>query len=377
MTTIKKVDFLLLGPAYPYRGGIADTQHALAKSLKNEGYQVELWTFTQLYPSIIFPGKTQFSNETIPEGYAIHRNIHAYNPFQWKSLAKKINQLQPKAVIFRYWTPFLAPCWISVAKQLDPRIEKVALVDNWRAHEPKPWDSYLTRKFLDCINIFTTLSDYVATEIKKDTQKAVWGKMHPINTGLPPMIDLKKAKNKLKLKLDKDYLLFFGLIRPYKGLDLLIKAMIDHPNKELLVVGEAYEDLKKYESIIKLNRLSDRVKLINRYVLEEEIANYFSVVKAVILPYKTATQSGVVATAYHYETPLLVTNHPGLKEPIIKDKTGVICEISEKAISQGIEKILEVENNDTYRQNLKNKKKQYSWDTYAKEWAAFIHNESE
>ena len=175
------------------------------------------------------------------------------------------------------------------------------------------------------------------------------------------MIDLKKAKNKLKLKLDKDYLLFFGLIRPYKGLDLLIKAMIDHPNKELIVVGEAYEDLKKYESIIKLNRLSDRVKLINRYVLEEEIANYFSVVKAVILPYKTATQSGVVATAYHYETPLLVTNHPGLKEPIIKDKTGVICE----------------ENNNTYRQNLKNKKKQYSWDIYAKEWAAFIHNESE
>ena len=146
MTRKKPLDFLLLGPAFPYRGGISNTQQALAQRLISQGYSVKLFTFTQLYPSFLFPGKTQFTaaeNPSLP----IERKIHAYHPLQWKSIAKTINQLKPKAVIFRYWTPFLAPCWNAIAKRLDSCIKKTAWVDNWKAHEPKPWDNFLTRQF--------------------------------------------------------------------------------------------------------------------------------------------------------------------------------------------------------------------------------------
>lgn len=376
MTINTKIDFLLIGPAHPYRGGIANTQHSLAKALTKEGYQVKLWTFTQLYPALIFPGKTQFSTEALKEKSTIERKIHAYNPFKWKAIAEEINRLQPKAVVFRYWTPFLSPCWTFIAKRLVPQIKKVALVDNWQAHEPKPWDLYFTRKFKNSMDVFTSLSVHVANQIRNETPKAVWGEMHPINKDLPLKLAPAVAKSKLQLNPQKNFLLFFGLIRSYKGLDLLLKALVNHPDKSLLIVGEVYEDIKKYTTLLKANYLQDRVKMINRFVDEEEIAWYFSAAEAVVLPYKTATQSGVVALAYHYETPLLVTDHPGLKEPLLQDHTGVICAVSEQGISKGIKEVLNLKNNQLFRENLKKTKNRYSWSAYASEWAKFIENES-
>lgn len=375
MTKDKTIDFLLIGPAYPYRGGIADTQYAFAKALTTNGYHVKLWTFTRLYPTVIFPGKTQFSKEVLKEKNTIERKIHAYNPLKWKAIAEEINHLQPKAVIFRYWTPFLSPCWTFIAKRLKPQIKKVALVDNWQAHEPKPWDPYLTRKFKNAMDAFTSLSIHIRNQIRNETSKPVWGKMHPINPDIPKKLDPLIAKSKLELNPQKKYLLFFGLVRAYKGLDLLLKALVNHPDKELLIIGEVYEDVKKYTAILKTYHLQDRVKMINRFVLEEEIAYYFSAAEAVVLPYKTASQSGVIALAYHYETPLLVTDHPGLKEPIIQDNTGVICAVSEEGICQGINEVVSPKNNQLFRENLKTTKNRYSWITYSNEWVEFIENE--
>ena len=376
MTQEEPLDFLLLGPAAPYRGGIADTQHALAKSLTYLGYKVKLFTFTQLYPALLFPGKTQFTEETENHPLSIERKVHAYHPLQWKHVAKTINQLQPKAVVFRYWTPFLAPCWTSIAKRLNPSIKKVGWVDNWQAHEPKPWDRFLTQRFEKSMDLFTTLSTTVAKEIKGNSQKRVWGKMHPIEANLPKKLDQKEARKKLNFPEDKTALLFFGLIRPYKGLAILIEALKYHPEKHLFIVGECYEKWGSYQQLIERYQLEKQITVINRFVSYKEAAIYFSAVDATILPYTSATQSGVIALAYHYETPLVVTNHPGLLEAVLSDKTGYICMPETNYVKEAITAVTDAAENKTYRENLKQTKANYSWEVYAIEWANFILHEA-
>ena len=376
MAKPKSIDFILLGPAHPYRGGIADTQTSLAKALIDLDYSLELWSFTHLYPAILFPGKTQFSGEKQVYNFPISRKVHAYNPLQWKSIAKEINTKQPKAVLFRYWTPFLAPCWNSIAKQLNSSIKKIALVDNWVPHESKPWDNYLTKRFERNMDAFTTLSLAIAATIKKQSKKPVRGMYHPIPMGLPKKKTKEVACKRLNLNPAAKYILFFGLIRPYKGLDLLIEAMKQHNDKHLIIVGECYENEGKYLSLINSLKLEKQVQFINRFVTLEETAYYFSVADALVLPYKTATQSGVVALAYHFETPMVVTNHKGLTAPISKDVTGVITEINTAAIANGITELYSNNNIDRFKENLLQTKANYAWETYAQEWANFTLNET-
>jgi len=376
MTPEKPLDFLFLGPAYPYRGGIANTQHALVESLLEHGYNVKILTFTHLYPALLFPGKTQLTEKIENPRFSIERRVHAYHPFQWHQVAKHINQLHPRAVIFRYWTPFLAPCWNAIAGRLNHSIKKVGWVDNWKAHEPKFWDKFLTRRFEKSMGLFTTLSPAVAKQIDKDSQKMIWGKMHPIAAHLPKKINLKEALKKLDFPEDKTALLFFGLIRPYKGLALLLKALKHHPDKHLFIVGECYENWEKYQQLIEHLKIENQITVVNRFVSEEEAALFFSVATATILPYTSATQSGVLALAYHYETPLVVTNHPGLIQPIIEDTTGCICQAEINDLKEAITTVTEAEKNKTFRHNLKLNKANYSWEIYAKEWANFILNET-
>lgn len=376
MAKEKPLDFLILGPAHPYRGGIASTQHALANSLILHNYQVKLWTFTHLYPGVLFPGKTQFSTEDSPKDISIERFIHAYHPFQWKLVAKAINALQPKFVVFRYWTPFLSPCWSSIAKYLSPKITKIGWVDNWYPHEPKPLDRILTDRFEKAMDCFTTLSAAVANQIEKNSQKKVWGKMHPIERGLPAKIAKAKAREKLGLNDSQTVLLFFGLIRAYKGLDLLLKALKGHPEKHLLIVGECYEKWRKYQHIIDQYNIEKQLTVINRYVSMEEAASYFSAADATVLPYITATQSGVLSLAYHFETPLVVTNHPGLSQCVKEDETGVVCKPEIDTLSTALTKVTEPSKNQNFRENLNRTKTNYSWANYAQEWANFIFDVS-
>lgn len=374
MTQKKPLDFLLLGPAFPYRGGISTTQQAHAKSLMGHGYTVKLFTFSKLYPSFLFPGKTQFTIATNPY-LPIERKIHAYHPLKWRSVAKMINELEPKAVIFRYWTPFLAPCWNAIAKGLNGSIKKVGWVDNWQAHEPKSWDRFLTQRFEKSMDIFTTLSLAVATEIKTASDKKVWGKMHPIEDHLPKKLTQKEAQRKLHFPMGKTALLFFGLIRPYKGLTILLKALKQHPEKHLFIVGECYEKWGKYQQLIKDLKIERQITVINRFVSQEEAAIYFSAVDATILPYTSATQSGVLALGYFYETPLIVTNHPGLSQPITEDKTGIICPPKVAEIQKAITAVTETKANKEFRHNLSQTKQRYSWGNYTKEWAKFVLDE--
>ena len=372
----KPLDFILLGPCYPYRGGIADTQLELANALKLLGYNVEVWTFTHLYPTILFPGKTQYTAEENTSSVAIKRTLHAYHPFHWKKIAREINKKKPRAVVFRYWTPFLAPCWNTIAKSIESPVQKVGLVDNWVAHERRPWDRFLTQRFNKHMQLLTCLSYAVRDEIKQQSSKAVWGKPHPIAETLPQKMDRHQARKKLGLPTKKNYLLFFGLIRSYKGLDLALEAIKAHPDKNLLIVGECYENEEKYRRLIKILAIEKQVHFDNHYVSKDKAALYFSAADALILPYKSASQSGVIAMAYHFEKPLLVTNHKGLMATIESDKTGVVVQPNTAAIAQGITTLFDGENLLEFQNNLNQSKNNYSWTTYAKEWSNFIFNAS-
>ena len=368
-------DLILLGPAPPYRGGIADTQWQFAKELQRQKKSVLLWTFTQLYPAVLFPGKTQFSTETYESSVPVERKIHAYTPWQWKQIAQAINTLSPKAVVFRYWTPFLSPCWSSIAKHLNPKIKRIALVDNWKPHEPRLWDAWLNKKFEKQMDAFSCLSATVKEEISSETMKPCWGKMHPIAENLPPKHKKDEARTALGLEVDKQYLLFFGLIRPYKGLDLLLHALAEHPDKKLLIVGECYEAIEKYTRLIKQLGLEAQIELQNRFVTIKEAAQYFSAADALVLPYKSATQSGVVAMAYHYQLPMVVTNHPGLSHAIENDKTGIVCAPTAKEISTALATLFSGTHIENAKQNLEENKNNYSWKNYTQEWVNFALNE--
>lgn len=371
----KSLDFLFLGPVYPLRGGIADTQEALGEKLTQQGYNVQMWSFSHLYPSFLFPGKSQYSVDKKTIGLTVHQKIHAYNPLHWNKIAKEINSLKPKAVIFRYWTPFLAPVWVGIARKLSPTITRIGLVDNWVAHEPKPWDNLLTRYFEKKMHAFTTLSRSIKHQIEQTSEKEIWAGFHPIDSNLPHKIAQPQARKLLKITPKTRLVLFFGLIRPYKGLDLLLNAMALHPTLHLLIVGESYESEKKYRAIIDRKGLHKRVKWENRYVSIQEAAHFFSASDGVVLPYRKASQSGVISLAYQYETPLLVTDHDGIADPIRADQTGVVCAPNEKAIAEGIGKLVDSDANTIFRKNLNQSKKNYSWEKYANDFSSFCLHE--
>lgn len=372
------IDCLILGPAYPYRGGISDTNHAFAEELINQNIRVEIWTFTKLYPNLLFPGKTQFESLEKEYTYPIHRKIHAYHPLKWKAVAKEINELNPQRVVFRYWTPFLALAWGTIAKNVKPEINKIALIDNWKPHEPKPWDKTLNQYFSSKIHQITTLSEAVYSEIIKEVKLPVGKGFHPISDNLPKAVSKEEARRRLKLYPNTPYVLFFGLIRSYKGLDHLINAFSIEPlassTTELLVVGEFYEKIESYEEQIKKLGLESRIRIVNEFVPFEVARDYFCAADLVAQPYKTATQSGVTPLAYHYETPLVVTDIEGLQTPILKDKTGKVCSKTPKSLASVIHNLLSSEDLLKIKKNLQRAKGKYSWKTFVEQWIRFTED---
>jgi glycosyltransferase involved in cell wall biosynthesis len=371
----KKV--LILGPAYPFRGGIADTQNYLAQNLKNLGHEVVVFTFKTQYPKLLFPGKTQFSNESPPLRVNIKRKIHSFNPLNWRRVASSINQENPDVVIFRYWTPFLAPCWYGIGLNLNKAIKKIGLVDNWIPHETRPWDKTLTQLFSSQMDGFATLSEAVGNQIKADLPKRpVWKGFHPIADQLPPPLSKEKARDDLGWPKDKKIILFFGLIRKYKGLDLLIEAFSNPPLKDsdviLAIVGEAYESQDKYVQLIQKLNLKERVICDFNYANTEKTSRVFCAADVVAQTYISATQSGVTPLAYHYQTPLLVSDIPGLKKPILDDQTGKISEIDPEKIAEHLVSMLDDKTLLGFESAYLKVNNQYSWKAFGKALIDFM-----
>ena len=377
MRVKKKV--LLLGPAYPYRGGIADTQNYLAQNLSRLGHEVLVYTFKYQYPKLLFPGKTQYSSVPMPKGIDIKRKIHSINPINWIKISNEINHYDPDIVLFRYWTPFLAPCWICIAKRLSSKIKKIALVDNWIPHDKKPWDKTMNDLFGKTMDAFVTLSNAVAKEIMEDNSKTpIWSGFHPIADDLPKIISKAQARKKLGWSKEKNIVLFFGLIRKYKGLDLLIEAFSKSPLKSsktlLAIVGEPYEKKEKYVSLIHQLKLEDRIICDFNYADRELTRDVICAADVVAQTYRSATQSGVTPLAYYYQTPLLVSNLPGLKAPIEKDGTGVVTEKKPEKIANNLYEILKENNLLYYQKNLSQTLKNYTWQHFCKSMLSFINS---
>ena len=370
------LDYLFIGPVHPFRGGISETQHELTKTLMEQGFNVKLFTFTSLYPKILFPGSSPYSSQKAPKNMDIKQKIHAYSPLGWKKIADQINTLQPKNVIFRYYTPFLAPVYTSIAKRLDMGIKKIALVDNWFPHESNIWDKALNRFFGKQMQGFTTLSTQVAQQLKLEFKVPIWSGFHPISTHLHPEIEQQKAKEILEWSPSEKTILFFGLIRKYKGLELLIQSFAESPLKEenirLYIAGECYENPNKYSNLIKDLQLENRITLDLTFKNTEEIALLFSAADAVAQTYHTATQSGVTPYAYFYNKPLLVSDIPGLREVIKKDNTGVCSSKNPSSIASQLIKLLDTENTTKYQKNIEKVKDHYQWSSFAKKWHHFI-----
>ena len=370
------LDYLIIGPAYPFRGGIADTQHELAKALQKKGKKIELLTFTKLYPKVFFPGKTQLSDQTGPEKLIITQQIHAYNPTKWTSTIRYICSRSPKVVVFRYYTPFLALSYAWIARNLPNYIKKVAIVDNWIPHETSWIDKKLNLLFSKYLNCISSLSLFVANQIKDNFDGPVWAGFHPINSNLLPILDKKQARLKLNWDIDVPYVLFFGLIRKYKGLELLIKAFNEAPlidkNIKLYIAGECYEDKKKYTEIIEKLNLGNRVILDFNFKNKTDIQLLFSACDIVAQTYHKATQSGVTPIAYYYQKPLLVSDIESLKATIITDHTGITVKKDSKSIAEGIYKILDKNNINNYSENMRKTSIKYNWSTFSEQWDSFV-----
>ncbi len=368
---------VLIGPAPPHRGGIADTQYTLGLALESEGHDVEIIGFQKLYPNFLFPGKNQYADDYPIKNIIPKLWIHSYFPWKWRAVSKKIEMLQADIILFRYYTPFLAPVYGYLAKKLSNKSVAIALVDNWRPHESKPWDGLMNQYFGKKMSAFITMSENVSNQIQSELRnKPVLTGFHPMNDDLPLPISKEIAREKLGWDAKAKVVLFFGLIRSYKGLDLLLEAFAktqkNQSNLRLAIIGECYENTSKYQTIIERLGIRNRIYVDFSFANRQKVQHIFSAADFVVQPYRKATQSGITPWAYHFNKPLLVTDVAGLKDPILKDKTGMVVRPQTEALSEGLESMLSSTTLARFERNIEKVKPSYNWTLFAKEMTTFF-----
>lgn len=363
---------IILGTAYPYRGGLAAFNERLATEYQKQGHDVEMYTFTLQYPSFLFPGKTQYSPDPAPENLTIYRKINSCNPFNWLKVGKEIAKKNADVVVFAYWMSFMAPCMGTIARKIkkNGHTKVIALVHNMIPHEPNVLDKFLPPYFVKSMDGFMALSESVVKDIEKFDQRNCPKRFspHPIYDHYGELLPREKALQLLNLDPQNRYALFFGFIRAYKGLDLLLEAFADErlsqSNLKLLVAGEFYGDPDPYLQKIKELKIEDSVILYNDYIPDTEVNRFFSVADIVAQPYKTATQSGVTQIAFHFEKPMLVTNVGGLPEIVPDGKIGYVVEPDPKPIADALCRFFTENKQEEFAQNVREEKKKYAWSTF-------------
>ncbi len=313
---------IILGTAYPYRGGLSAFNERIAYEFQSQGHEVEIYTFTHQYPDFLFPGKTQYSTEPAPEGLKIVRKVHSYNPFNWFKVGHEIKRKKPDLMITKFWLPFMAPCFGTIARivRRNKHTRLVSILDNVIPHEHRIGDKMFVRYFIRPTDGFVAMSKSVLADLRLFTpDKPAVFSPHPLYDHYGERLSRETALSLLNLSPDNRYVLFFGFIRGYKGLDLLLDAFSDNRLKEdgvkLIVAGEFYGDPEPYLKQIKELGIEDRVILCTDFIPDSEVNRYFSAADIVAQPYKTATQSGVTQIAFHFEKPMLVTNVPADGRP--------------------------------------------------------------
>ena len=366
---------VIIGPAWPLRGGLSAFDEKLANTFTKKNIKTSIETFSLQYPSFLFPGTTQYSTEPAPTNVNIHVGINSINPFNWIRIGLKLKRQKPDLIIVRYWIPFLAPCLgtiCGIAKS-NKHTKVIAIVDNMIPHEKRFGDKLLTTYFAKKMDGFLTMSEKVTKDVKKFSNKPSILSPHPIFEHFGNAIPKQEARKLIGLNNDDKIILFFGFIRHYKGLDMLIQAMastnVKNENIKLMIVGEFYEDAKPSHDLISTLALTNNIILHTSFVADSEVKKYVCSADFIIQPYRNATQSGVTPLAYHFEIPMLVTNVGALADTVPNGKVGIVVEPNEAAIAKGIETLYE--NGVTfYTENIKEEKKKYSWSTMADNFIA-------
>ena len=361
---------VILGTAWPYRGGLAAFNERLAKQFMWEGHDVEIVTFSLQYPSFLFPGKTQYSNEIAPESLDITREINSCNPLSWIKVGRRLQKEAPDLLISCYWMAFFAPCYGVVQNivKYNGKTKCIALVHNMIPHEPSILDKLLAPFYVKQNDGFVALSESVVRDIAsldKENKPKTFSP-HPVYDHYGEKMDKKAACEALGLDNKKHYMLFFGLVRAYKGLDWLLDAFgrvkDELMDLQLIVAGEFYEGEEKYRAQIEENGLKDRVVIKNEFVADADLRKYFGAADLIVQPYKTATQSGVTQVAFHFEKPCLVTNVGGLGEIIHDGKMGYAVEPQVDAIAVSLLDYYRNDRQAEFTKYLQEEKKKYEWD---------------
>ena len=356
---------VILGPAHPYRGGLATIMETMAREYQSRGHDVRIYTFSVQYPELLFPGKSQYVATPAPADLRIERVMNTVNPLNWVSLGLRIKREKPDMVVMKYWTPFMAPCFGTVARiaRSNGVTKVVCQIDNVEPHEHHIIDKPCNHYYLGAVDGFVYMSEQVHSELKAYTSAPAIFSPHPMFENFGVAVERTEACRKIGISAEDKYTLFFGLIRDYKGLDLLLKAWAqwNPEGRRLLIAGEFYASREKYISLIEQLGLKDRVVLHDRFIADEDVKYYFSAADCLVLPYRTATQSGVTQIAYNFSLPMIVTRVGGLPEIVPDGRVGLVCEPDADSI---VAAMLQIYSGDTLvvmRDNFAEERKRFSW----------------
>lgn len=371
---MNKKKILIVGPAWPLRGGLATYNERLADAFNKQGHTCEILSFSLQYPSLLFPGKTQYSTDPAPEGISIHSKINSINPINWIKVGNAFKRKNYDVVVFRYWMSFMAPAFGTIARILksNPKTKILAITDNVIPHEKKFFDTAFTNYFLPVCDGFLTMSESVKQQlVELGYIKPTTYVPHPMYDMFGQAIDKTTAKQALQLDTTQPYLLFFGFIRQYKGLNILLEAMATPQVRalgvKLIVAGEFYEDKAPYLNYIQANQLTDSVIVCDDFIPNSEVSKYFCASDVVVQPYLNATQSGVTQIAYYYNKPMIVTNVGGLAELIPHDKVGLVCEVNAQQIADAIVTYYSQQKEAIFSSNMEQEKLRFTWDNVCNE----------
>lgn len=360
---------MIIGPAHPLRGGLATFNERLARQFAGEGFDTAIYSFSLQYPSFLFPGTTQYSNEPAPTDITIRTRINSVNPFNWISVGRELKKLKPDLIVVRYWIPLMGPCLgtiLRIAKK-NKHTRVVCIADNIIPHEKRFGDKPFTRYFVKPVDAFITMSEKVLSDLRQfGVTKPARQVLHPLYDNFGEKIGKSEARQKLGIGEKEKLLLFFGFIRKYKGLDMLLDALaIANTGKEndpykLLVAGEFYEDRKPFDEQVERLGIASQLYLHTDFIPDSEVKYYLCAADVVVQPYRNATQSGVTPLAYHFEVPMIVTRVGGLPDLVPDDRVGIVADPDAPSIAKAIDQYFQKGENH-FLPHLQEEKKRFSW----------------
>lgn len=378
---MKKV--VLISPAHPLRGGIAASTERLALQLQEEGAEVRIISFTLQYPAFLFPGKTQYTDDPAPPDLHIEARINAINPFNWISTGRYLASLNADMVVVRFWLPFMAPALgtlLRIARRRQRHIRIIGLVDNLVPHEHRPGDTLLSRWFTGSVDAFIAMSHTVRDQLRQfEPQKRVAYVPHPLYDHYGTPVSQEEAIHHLGLPPAAGYLLFFGFIRAYKGLDILLRALAEPSvralNLHLIIAGEFYGNEQEHLNLIAELGINDSITLHAQYIPSGNVRYYFSAADLVVQPYRSATQSGISQLAYHFEKPMVVTNVGGLPEIVDHGHSGYVVPAEEQSIAGAIVDFFTEHRSTPFIAAVREAKARFSWSAMSKAlWDLYQQN---